>query len=418
MRRFAAGLAVGLALGNAQAQTLRDHAAEFWDELKQVVGEGQVKRLRIEYENDVLYATDRNYTNGVRLTWRAAAREAVKFDDGDQQPWIPPLRLTAGGDARRRAEEDAACRNAAQTDSERRAGRPTCYRTAYNFVFLGHNLYSPSDIRLAPERIPAGDRPYAAWAYIGFHREIHASDGRYWRYGLDIGCVGPCAFGRQLQTWVHEKVTNSPVPAGWDSQVRNEFGAVARFEYARRIWREPLLPLGRELFGMPLFADLRPHVQFGVGNIQTYAGAGATARIGWFRTSYDTLRLDSQPIESLAGGPRDRRAQVPRATRVDCEPGCDPSPLPEKMPEIFAFARVHADVVAYNALLQGGLFNGSSPKTAPARPLITEREIGIAGAIGEFSLSFSVIGRAQWDSHGGRFGQRFGRVALEFSTRF
>ena len=47
-----------------------------------------------------------------------------------------------------------------------------------------------------------------------------------------------------------------------------------------------------------------------------------------------------------------------------------------------------------------------------------EREFGLAGAIGEFSISLSAVGRRQWDSHGARYGQRFGRLALEFSTRF
>ena len=59
---------------SASAQGLRQHAADFWDELKVVVGEGTVKRLRIEYENDVFYATDSNYTNGVRLTADRRAR--------------------------------------------------------------------------------------------------------------------------------------------------------------------------------------------------------------------------------------------------------------------------------------------------------------------------------------------------------
>lgn len=97
------------------AQGLRQHAADFWDELKVVVGEGTFKRLRIEYENDVFYATDSNYTNGVRLTWRAGAKHAVKFDDDNQRPWVPPLRFTAGGDAHKRALEDAECARGADT---------------------------------------------------------------------------------------------------------------------------------------------------------------------------------------------------------------------------------------------------------------------------------------------------------------
>ena len=320
----------------AEPRSLREHAGDFWDELKTVISEGDTKRMRVEYENDIFYATDSNYTNGLRLTWRAGAREAVKFEGDDQLPWIPPLRFTAGGDKARRALEDIECRQAAQTDEQRAQGRPVCYRTAYNFVFFGHNLYTPSDIRLAPAQVPATERPYAGWAYIGFHRELHASDGRYWRYGLDIGCVGPCAYGRQLQTWVHENITHSPLPNGWAAQVHNEFGAVARFEYATRIWHENLAPFGSTVFGMPLTADVRPHVNAGLGNIQTYAGAGVTARVGWFRSSYDTLRLDTHPLESLARADRPDYAQAAGAPDTDCASGCEPAKPLLRMPEFSA----------------------------------------------------------------------------------
>jgi hypothetical protein len=218
---------------------------------------------------------------------------------------------------------------------------------------------------------------------------------------------------------VHEHVTHSPLPNGWASQVRNEFGAVARFEYARRLWHEPLAPFGQDIFKLPLATDLRPHVNFGLGNLQTYAGAGATVRLGWFRTSYDSLRLDTHPLESLADRATQRFAQATANTASDCGAGeCQNMPNPEKPPELFAFARLHGDIVAYNALLQGGLINRSSEITGAARPLQMEREFGLAGAIGEFSISLSAVGRRQWDLHGARYGQRFGRLALEFSTRF
>ena len=80
--------------------------------------------------------------------------------------------------------------------------------------------------------------------------------------------------------------------------------------------------------------------------------------------------------------------------------------------------RLGGDLVLWNATLQGGLFNRASPVTGAARPFLLEREFGIAAAIGELSLSFSTVARSQWDGHGQRYGQRFGRLALEFSTRF
>lgn len=442
--------------------------SSFWAEFKQVWNNGQRQRLRIEYENDLFYNTDRNYTDGVRFTLKRASDHPSKFL-GEENPWVPPLRFRVARNqadlAAMRKQDEADCADAARSEDEYRLGireaqaktpgateslRPYCYKSSYSVVAIGHNMYTPADITLPTARVPAKDRPYAAWAYFGIHREIYSSDDRYWRYGLDIGCVGPCAYGRQIQTWFHKNITDSPLPNGWDAQIRNEFGAVLRFEHAWRSWRigprrekQNRPPgFGEAFFGTPLALDVRPSVNFGLGNIMTYAGVGVTGRIGWFRSGYESLRLDTHAIESLArngdGEPIAQSYRLPQiyaqaasSTRSDTSPALAPAdalpdkaaagappPRPPVFPEFFAFGRAHSDLVAYNALLQGGMFNRSSPKTAPGRPLIVERELGVAGAYGEFSLSMSLVSRWEWQADGTRFGQRFGRIAVEFNTRF
>jgi len=42
---------------------------------------------------------------------------------------------------------------------------------SYTF-YLGHSMYTPSNIRLRPDEISSGDRPYAAWAYVAFTRAV------------------------------------------------------------------------------------------------------------------------------------------------------------------------------------------------------------------------------------------------------
>jgi hypothetical protein len=308
-------------------QTLPTQFSSFWAEFKQVWSQGEYQRFRLEYENDLFFNTDRNYTDGVRFTIKRGSDHPSKCD-ADENPRVPPLRFrqvrSEAERAKMREADEYDCalpaRDAAEYErgvremreqtnnpDARESTRPYCYKSSYSLV-AGHNMYTASDIRLAPAQIPAKDRPYAAWAYIGLHREIYSSDDRYWRYGVDIGCMGPCAYGRQLQTWIHENITNSPLPNGWDSQIRNEFGAVIRFEHAWGSWRfgpprdrvNRPDTVGEGFFGVPLAMDVRPSVNFGLGNIQTYAGVGVTARLGWFRSGYETLRLDTHPIESLA----------------------------------------------------------------------------------------------------------------------
>ena len=442
-------------------ETLPTILSSFWDEFRQVWSQPDYERLKLEYENDLFYNTDRNYTDGVRFTLRRGSEHPSRFN-ADENPRVPPLRFrSARSEAERakmREQDEYDCALPARNEEEYKQGilemrgqtgnpdtnestHPYCYKSNYSLVMFGHNMYTPSDIRLSSAQIPAQDRPYAAWAYIGFYREIHSSDDRYWRYGFDIGCMGPCARGRQLQTWIHKNITNSPLPNGWDSQIHNEFGGVLRFEHAWRSWRfgpsrsATRRPdtFGEGFFGVPLAMDLRPSVNFGLGNIQTYAGVGITARVGWFRSGYETQRLDTSPIQSLAREEPDPELPQVYAQAKSGEAGATASDAPAgsrarparspavkspPKPELFGFARLHTDLVAYNALLQGGMFNHSSPKTASARPLILEREFGMMGAYREFSLSLSLVTRHEWDLSGNRYGQKFGRIAVEFSTRF
>ena len=46
------------------------------------------------------------------------------------------------------------------------------------------------------------------------------------------------------------------------------------------------------------------------------------------------------------------------------------------------------------------------------------QEVGVVGAYREFSLSVSAVVRHEWEVSGTRYGQRFGRIAVEFNTKF
>ena len=153
-------------------------------------------------------------------------------------------------------------------------------------------------------------------------------------------------------------------------------------------------------------------------HVRQRARARVSARIGWFCISYDSQQRDTHTLESLAGARAYRHAQADADSRADCAPTCEERRMPEKPPELFAFTRLYGALVAYNAKLEGGLINRSSPNTAGAQPLSAEREFDLAAAIGEFSVSPSVDGRAQWNTHGLRYGPRCGGVARGFSTRF
>lgn len=382
------------------------HLERFWQEFTHVINHGD-KRLRVDYENDVMFNIDRNYTSGVRATYKAVAPEPAVLEEGDWAPLFP------GATRAERLEAQRQCGgpNLDRTPTALSATvpkKPVCLITTYSAV-IGQNLYTPSDIRLPSSQIAPGERPYAAWLYAGFYRELYASDDRYWRYGLDIGCLGPCAQGEQVQSWIHQQITRSPRPQGWDSQIRNEIGVVLRYEYGAAplqgsLGKAPWAPRSARLEW-----DLHPRTSFGLGNVQTYAGIGLMGRIGWLGSAYQTQRLDNRRIDA-----RERVDLYAQAS----SPGTHDLPVPRVVPaqgitELYAFGRVYAGLMAYNALLQGGLFNRSSPTTTPARPVNAEVEAGVGVSLGAWVITASLLHKREWQADGTSFVARYGRIAFE-----
>jgi hypothetical protein len=161
--------------------------------------------------------------------------------------------------------------------------------------------------------------------------------------------------------------------------------------------------------GVNLGWELRPRISFGLGNVQTYAGVGLMGRIGWMGSAYQTQRLDNRRIDA-----RDRTdlyAQTTGTGMLDT-PVQRAAPAPS-ISELYAFGRVYAGVMAYNALLQGGLVNRSSPRISAARPLNAEVEAGIGVSLGSWAVTASLLHKREWQADGASFVARYGRIAFE-----
>jgi lipid A 3-O-deacylase len=186
-------------------------------------------------ENDTFSGNDRYYTNGFLFAWRAPSYD-------------PPAWL------------------AALTD---RPGPlfPAGGTTRWGIAF-GQKKFTPED---TDTRSPdPRDRPYAGWLYgaLTLHgyteREIGTIE-------LQLGVVGPAALGEQVQNNTHD-LLNIDRALGWDAQIKDEPGVNL---VANRQWR-----LNRPLGADGLHVGLVPSLAASLGNVQTYASAGAMLRIG------------------------------------------------------------------------------------------------------------------------------------------
>lgn len=243
--------------------------------------------ISLQVENDsFIDGIDRHYTSGLYGSWTGAPQAADGIDAFAADVMLP-------GDG--------------------------VWRHGW---FAGQTMFTPENIHA---RIPSNfDQPYAGFLFGGL---------RTWRDGGDTldkleitgGMVGPASLAEDVQKWWHAMGLFGGVkPQGWRYQLRDEPGLILS---EQRIWRVPLS-------GGPLEAELLPQVNAALGNIYTYAAAGAVLRLG------SGLNADWGPprIAPIQGG---ADFQAPQSFGW------------------YVYAGVEARAVARNIFLDGNSFQNS-----------------------------------------------------------
>lgn len=301
----------------------------------------------IQWENDRIANTDRHYTNGFRLSWVSEAKD-------DDPQWAKDLLETI------------------YPFADLRKGRVG--------AAFGQSIFTPEDT--SSSDLVRNDRPYAGWVYGGI--SVHAETRRTGSnpspdtldtVELDIGIIGPYALGRQVQNGVHDLI-GVAASNGWGHQLDNEPGVMLIGE---RRWRpSPWRALGLEL-------DVIPHIGGSLGNVMTFASAGAMFRVG------QDLNIDYGPPlirPSLSG-----LASVERTADFVW----------------YVFAGAQARVVAHDIFLDGNTF--SSSHSVDKKRLVGDFQLGAAIIYHGARLAITQVFRTR-EFEGQRQADRFGSVSL------
>ena len=269
--------------------------------------------INILAENDLWGSgSDKHFTHGTRLSF-VESRQEVE----DVQSCTPEQKEAGGLDF---------VRNIFGPEWGDRSSR-----TSQVSFILGQNIFTPEDI--TNPNLILNDRPYAGWLYVGIGLIKRHKSGNIWIFDtleLDLGIVGPEAFAQDVQTWWHKNISNSPRPAGWDNQLKNEPGIIVN---AERKWRLEVTPSGYE--GMQI--DFLPSLGVTLGNVYTYASTGGMFRLGV------NLPVDYGPPRIRPGAQGSDFFQYDRKNPVSW----------------YAYAGVEGRVLATNIFLDGNTFTDS-----------------------------------------------------------
>ena len=294
--------------------------------------------LTLYWENDLFSGTDRDYTNGLKLTYSRPYRDA----EG------------SGRDGRDWADKTMDILPLVKDKLSHRA-------VSYS---LGQNIYTPEDTRRSD--LIENDRPYAGYSYIGVGFHMRKGSQRHvWE--VDLGVVGPLSYGEQLQDIAHE-VSDSKKARGWEHQLANEPALEVIWETKWRLWHTQH-PGG-------LGFDLIPHLGGRVGNVAVYANTGAEIRLGW-----------SLP-ENFGSCPIRPGCDLAGAADVD-----DPAAGASHSLGFHLFASMDGRMVLHDIFLDGNTFGGSH--SVAKEMFVADLMTGVVFYFRHFRLSYAYVFRTR-----------------------
>ena len=185
--------------------------------------------------------TDKNYTNGFRLTidrnW-----DVLRLHEFGLFRWVPG---------------HPSCSDAREDE--------VCISTAFH---VGQQFYTPDDIEI--ERLQPRERPYAGWLYGGGTWRA-ANNEKAVITDVYVGATGPASLAEPVQKKWH-KLVGAAEPKGWDHQIRGRLGFIVGHS---RHWAYDVVTNHHR------WLEFSPFVGSNLGNIITDTYAGARIKLGY-----------------------------------------------------------------------------------------------------------------------------------------
>lgn len=208
-------------------------------------------------------------------------------------------------------------------------------------IAVEHEGYTPTSIS-HPE-ILIGDRPFAACLFLKTF-SIKNDSIRRARISssLSVGAIGPIAGGKEIQETIHRWI-NDTKPLGWQNQIQNDLILNYELEYERGLTAVP------DYFSLSVKAAAR------MGTLNIKAFTGITLMAGLFEDPFKNFSKQRKKMQ------------------------------------VYLYAEPLVNFVAFDATLQGGFFNKTSPYVIAAKEitrLVFQGNVGIVLRINALQLEY------------------------------
>lgn len=219
-------------------------------------------------------------------------------------------------------------------------------------ISLGQKMYNPIS-GYAPD--PAKqDRPFAGYLYASAGMNWFYSNESILKTSVEIGTTGPNSLAEDGQELLHKTVGFYALD-GWQYQIKNEMAVNLSAAYTRLLHRAPNNAID---FSFEGYAN--------AGTTFSGAGAGILFRAGGLNQLFNSAYTNA-----VIGNNPKTRALVKR--------------------EVFFYAKPQLNFIAYDATIQGSMFNNNSPVTFGAKPIVFAQQLGFNYSSQRFTFDFGMI---------------------------
>lgn len=242
---------------------------------------------------------------------------------------------------------------------------------------IGQQMYTPN--RPTVERVELHDRPFAAYLYGSFGVTRVYKKNRLLKTTIQIGTIGPNAFGKEVQDLIHD-IYGYKEATGWSYQVANAFGLNFNAEYIHFITKSNTNGF-----------DLSWASKGKIGTIFTDISSGVVARFGFKPLANFT--------NSIAFGTHLNNEKTNYIRQI----------------ESFLFIKPMFRYAFYDATLEGSFLNDNSTVTKELIPFVFDVAIGIQCTANRFNFGYTFNYNTS-KSEGLRYtyGNKYGTISFSY----